>query len=71
MHAGKCVLKVKQGIAELDRTGVYAVVANRTLYECGKAHKFAVVNAQKARVDSVHRSYREARSTMLSLSQSW
>jgi hypothetical protein len=43
--------------------GAYAVIANKTLYEIGKAGKFAVVNVSEEWVDSVHSTPDEALSS--------
>ncbi len=67
MYASKCVLEGKRGIEELDRRGPYTVIANRTLFDHGRAHKFTIVNAEKEWVENVYRSFREARSALHSL----
>jgi hypothetical protein len=54
MYSDQLVLEGKQGVRKLDQSGPYAVIVNRTLYEQGRAGKFAVVNAQQRWVDSVH-----------------
>ena len=50
----------KIGLVRLDEIGAYAVIANKTLYETGKAGKYAVVNVSEEWVDSVHSSRNEA-----------
>ncbi len=67
MYAQKCNLRDKRGIEELDRAGPYAIIVNRRLYDHGQASKFAVVNEQKAWVDSVYHNYGRAQSTLRSL----
>ncbi len=69
MYAQHCDLRNKRGIEELDRAGPYAIIVNRRLYDQGQAGKFAVVNEQKAWVDSVFHNYRRARSTLRSLNR--
>ena len=44
----------KNGIIRLDEVGVYAVIANRELYEQGRASRFSVANMNELWVDSVH-----------------
>ncbi len=68
-YANRCDLNGKHGIEELERKGTFSVIANRTLYDWGKAHKFAIVNTEKCWVDSVHRNLAQARSTLQILSR--
>ncbi len=69
MYARKCNLRDKGGIEELDRAGPYTIIVNRRLYDQGQASKFAVVNEQRAWVDSVYHNYGRARSILRSLNQ--
>jgi len=62
-------LNYKPGVEELAHRGSYTVIANRELYDHGKAHKFAVVDKERAQLDSVYRSSERARAEMRSLSQ--
>ena len=55
----------KQGIIRLDEIGAYVVIANKALYEQGRAGRFAVANEREHWVDSVHLTRAEA----LSLTQ--
>ena len=55
----------KVGIIRLDAVGPYVVIANKTLYELGRAGRFAVANDQEHWVDSVHFT----RAAALSLTQ--
>ncbi len=41
-------LKYKPGVEELAHQGSYAVIANRELYDHGKAHKFAIVDKERS-----------------------
>ena len=50
----------KVGIIRLDEIGAYVVIANKKLYELGRAGRFAVANAREHWVDSVHLSRDEA-----------
>ncbi|MCL4561475.1 MAG: hypothetical protein M1281_12785 [Chloroflexi bacterium] len=68
-YAEQCDLSGKRGIEELDRKGTFSVIANRTLYDWGKAHKYAIVNTEKCRVDSVHYNLNQARSVLQNLSR--
>lgn len=52
----------KAGIIRLEQFGAYVVIANRRLYEKGRASRFAVANATEAWVDSVFSDFGEARS---------
>jgi hypothetical protein len=61
-------LKYKPGVEELAHQGSYAVIANRELYDHGKAHKFAVVDKEMERLDDVCLSPEQARAEMRSLS---
>ena len=58
----------KEGIVRLDQVGSFAVIANRKLYEQGKASRFAVANVKELWVDSVHLDRGEALSTTQKLS---
>jgi hypothetical protein len=60
MFSEKCQLQDRDGIKELDRVGVYLVIANRQLYETGAARRYALVNEEKHFVHSVHDSQRAA-----------
>jgi len=55
----------KVGIVRLDEIGAYVVIANKALYEQGRAGRFAVANDREHWVDSVHFTRAEA----LSLTQ--
>jgi len=55
----------KQGIIRLDEIGAYVVIANKALYEQGRAGRFAVANEREHWVDSVHFT----RAAALSLTQ--
>ena len=50
----------KIGLIWLEEMGAYAVIANKTLFEIGKASKFAVVNVSEEWVDSVHSTHDQA-----------
>ena len=50
----------KTGLIRLEEMGTYVVIANKTLFEIGKASKFAVVNVSEEWVDSVHSTHDEA-----------
>jgi hypothetical protein len=67
MSAEKIRFKDKPGIEELTHGGPFAVIANRELYDLGKAHKFALVNIQESRLNSVYSDPEEARSELRSL----
>lgn len=69
MYASKCVLDGKYGVEELTRKQPYAIVANRTLYHRGQAHKFAVVNVERLQVETVYQSYDKARFALWSEEQ--
>jgi hypothetical protein len=62
-------LENKPGIEELAHRGSYAVIANRELFEHGRAHRFAVVNTRRAHLDNIYGDPDRARSEMQSLSQ--
>jgi hypothetical protein len=68
MPAEHIELKDKPGIEELDHRGELAIIANRVLYDHGKAHKFTVVDKDKAQLDDVFLSHEKARSEMRSKS---
>ncbi len=68
-YANQCNLNGKRGVEELERKGTFSVIANRTLYDGGKAHKFAIVNTEKCWVDSVHHNLAQARSALQSISR--
>jgi hypothetical protein len=67
MYADHCSLKGKRGIATLERSGAYAVITNRSLYDRRIAHKFTIVNTEHPWVDSVYPDPREARSALKTL----
>ncbi len=69
MYARSCDLRDKRGIEELDHAGSYAIIVNKRLFDRGQASKFAVVNEQRAWVDSVYHNYGRARSMLRSLSR--
>ena len=58
----------KVGIIRLDEIGAYVVIANKTLYEQGRAGRFAVANDREHWVDSVHFTRDEALSLTHKLS---
>ncbi len=58
--SGQCKVQGLTGIKRLDRIGTYLVIANRTRFEEGDPHRFAVVNVVEKWVDSVHGSHRSA-----------
>ena len=60
MFSDHLILQGKHGVKRVSREGPYTVIANKQLYEWGKAGKFAVVNEPEAWVDSVHDSFNEA-----------
>ncbi len=64
MYAQRCVLEGKSGIEELAHRDAYAIIANRTLYDRGKAHKFTLVNVKRSRIENVYPSLNEARSAL-------
>ncbi len=68
MFAQKCVINGKPGIKDLNDQGAYSVITNKTLFDHGKARKFAIVNRQKAWVESVYQDLNKARSALRSLS---
>ncbi len=55
-----CKLLGRSGIKRLDQIGTYLVIANRTRFDEGASHRFAVVNELEKWVDSVHGSHRSA-----------
>ncbi len=55
-----CKLQGRSGIKRLDQIGTYLVIANKTLFDEGSSHRFAVVNELENWVDSVHGSHRSA-----------
>ncbi len=59
-YTDKAVLEGKAGIRELTHVGAYFIIANRTLYDHGRATKFAVVDMDRVGVDDVYKSYDEA-----------
>lgn len=60
MGALKCVLKGKPGVKELRRVGAFAVIANRKLYQDGKAQKFAVINKRESELNRVFGNHDKA-----------
>ncbi len=58
----------KVGIIQLDEVGAYAVIANRELYEQGRAGRFAVAHMTEQWVDSVYDDRDQALSTTQKLS---
>lgn len=60
MFSDHLTLQGKDGVKRLSQAGPYMVIANKQLYEQGKAGKFTVVNVPEAWVDSVHPSLNEA-----------
>ena len=58
----------KPGVKHLNQTGDFAVIANKKLYDSGKAHRYAVVNAHEQWLESIHPSYRQALSHSRGLS---
>lgn len=60
MRALKCVLKGKPGVKELKRVGAFALIANRRLYQDGKAQKFAVVNKRHSELNRVYGNHDKA-----------
>lgn len=58
----------KVGIIRLDEIGAYVVIANKKLYELGRAGRFAVANAREHWVDSVYITRDEALSMTEKLS---
>ncbi len=67
MFARRCNLKGRRGIKRLDHEGVYAIIANRALYDRSLATRFAIVNAEKYWVENVYGSHNEARSALQAL----
>ena len=59
MLAPRCDLN-KPGVKRLDQAGGFALIANKTLYDSGKSHRFAVVKPGAQCVDSIHADYNEA-----------
>jgi hypothetical protein len=70
MFTTRCNLKDKRGVEELDHNGAYTVIANRVLYDHGRARKFAVINTVMSGVDSVYRNPKQARTAIKSLNRS-
>jgi hypothetical protein len=64
MKRYRCNLKGKRGIEELDHDGYFAIIANRTLYDQGKASKFTVVNTKQGWLDNVYPNFSGAISEM-------
>lgn len=60
MYSSKCNPD-KPGVKRLDEIDGFAVIANKELYDQGRAQRFAVVNTKEHWVDSVHENRREAR----------
>ncbi|MGH2620249.1 MAG: hypothetical protein ACRDHG_06715 [Anaerolineales bacterium] len=58
----------KAGIIRLEEVGAYVVIANKKLYDLGRAGRFAVANAREHWVDSVHSTRAEALSLTQKLS---
>ncbi len=56
----QCKVQGRPGIKRLEQIGTYLVIANRTRFDEGVSHRFAVVNELEKWVDSVHGSYRAA-----------
>jgi hypothetical protein len=59
MLSPKCDLD-KPGVKRLNEVGGFAVIANKKLYDNGKARRFAVVNTSEQWVDSIYANYGEA-----------
>jgi hypothetical protein len=70
MFTTKCNLKGKHGVEELDHEGKYTLIANRVLYDRGRAKKFAVINTVKEGVENVYRDPNQARTAIHSLNRS-
>ena len=64
MKRNTCDLTGKRGIEELDREGVFAIIANRALYDQGRASKYTVVNTKQGWLDNVYPNIRGAESEM-------
>lgn len=60
MFSDHLILKGKRGVKQLDKSGPYAVIVNKRLYDRGQAGKYTVVNVKERWVDSVHHSRTEA-----------
>ncbi len=56
----RCKLQGRSGIKRLDQIGTYLIIANKTLFDEGVSHRFAVVHELEKWVDSVHGSHRSA-----------
>jgi hypothetical protein len=67
MFASKCVITGKPGIKDLNHLGAYSVIANKELFDHGKASKYAIINTQKAWVESVYLDFNKASSALRSL----
>ena len=70
MFTTKCDLKGKRGVEELSHEGKYTLIANRILYDHGRANKFAVINTAKSGVESVYHYPNQAQNAIRSLNRS-
>ena len=70
MFTNKCNLKGKQGVEELEREGKFTLIANRVLYNRGRAKKFAVINTAKSGVENVYRNPKQAQTALHSMNSS-
>jgi|YelNatPaOPRAMG01_1025707.scaffolds.fasta_scaffold09989_5 hypothetical protein len=70
VFANHCRLEGKRGIAQLDRSGSYAIIANRTLYSSSKARRFALVDTMRLIVEEVYHDPNEARAAMKAMPSS-
>lgn len=68
MRTLECVLNNKPGVEELKRVGAFVVIANRQLYQNGKAQKFAVVNKRRSVLNQVFANHDKAEDAVHHLS---
>ncbi len=60
----RCSINGKSGVEEIDHLGDFALIANRTLYDHGTAHKFSIVKKDKSLLTDIYRNQKRAENAL-------